>query len=356
MSDFEARPHVPRAGAPAGLAPELPAEPFPGCTPRRVPRSEIETWEGRLEFWDAATEIAWVAEPTTPYHEKPSRRLTALMDRIAAERGSAIVCYGSMDLMQRDEHGAPRRILQADESVYVHPRRARLPGPKAMMAGEDDFPDVVLEVDHTTDVRRAKLGLYEAWGFPEVWVEVPEQGAASRPRRRRPGLTIHRRVAGAFQASAVSGVFPGWTAAEIHAALNETDLSERTFAVLHRVGAALGARDGTGPDDDPMLGWHRRHGRAEGRAEGVAQGRAEGVAQGRAEGVAQGRAEGVAQGRTTTRLEMVRQILRARGIAVSDQGLAGVPEIDVTSDDAVVRAALACNDEADFLARLRRRR
>ena len=233
-----------------------------------MPRSEIDTWEGRLEFWDADTEIAWVAEPTTPYHEKPSRRLTALMDRIAAERGSAIACYGSMDLIQRDEHGAARRILQADESVYVHPRRARLPGPKAMMAGEDDFPDVVLEVDHTTDVRRAKLGLYEAWGFPEVWVEVPDQGAG-RPRRRRPGLTIHRRVAGAFQASAASGAFPGWTAAEIHAALNETELSERTFAVLHRVGAALGARDGTGPDDDPMLGWHRR----QSRAEGVAQGR-----------------------------------------------------------------------------------
>ena len=346
MADFEPRPHVPRAGARAAAVPESapPAGAFPGCTPRRVPRSEIDTWEGRLEFWDAATELAWVAEPTTPYHEKPSRRLTALMDRIAAERGSAIVCYGSMDLMQRDEHGAPRRILQADESVYVHPRRARLPGPKAMMAGEDDFPDVVLEVDHTTDVRRAKLGLYEAWGFPEVWVEVPDPGAASRPRRRRPGLTIHRRVAGAFQASATSGVFPGWTAAEIHAGLNETELSERTFAVLHRVGAALGAQDGTGPDDDPMLGWHRR------------QGRAEGVAQGRSEGVARGRADGVAKGRAATRLEMVREILRVRGIAVSDQGLARVPEIDETSDDAVVRAALACSDEADFLARLRRRR
>ena len=331
MADFEPRPHVPRAGARAAPVPKsaLPADAFPGCTARRVRRSEIDTWEGRLEFWDAATEIAWVAEPTTPYHERPSRRLTALMDRIAAERGSPIACYGSMDLMQRDEHGAPRRILQADESVYVHPRLAGLPGSRAMMAGEDDFPDVVLEVDHTTDARRAKLGLYEAWGFPEVWVEVPEQGAAGRAGGRRPGLTIHRRVAGAFEAAAASGAFPGWTAAEIHAGLNETGLSERTFAVLHRVGAALGAREGTGPDDDPMLRWHRR--------------------QVWAEGVAQGRAEGVA-------LSMVRAILRARGIAVSDQGLGRVPEIDVTPVDAVVRAALACDDEADFLARLRRRR
>ena len=326
MAEFEPRPHAPRDDAPAGPAPAPPEVTFPGCTPRRVPRSAIDTWEGRLEFWDAATETAWVAEPTTPYHEK-LRRLTQLVDRIAAERGSAIECYGSMDLVQSDEHGAPRRILQADESVYVHPRRARLPGSKAMVAGEHDFPDVVLEVDHTTDVRRGKLGLYEAWGFPEVWVEVPNDRAASRPRGRRPGLTIHRRVAGACHASAASGVFPGWTAAEIHAGLNETMLSERTFAVLQRVGAALGARDGTGPDDDPMLGWHRR----------------------------QGRAEGAAQGRAAARLQMVREMLRARGIAVSDENLAYLSALDAASDDAVVRAALACNGEADFIARLRRR-
>ena len=331
MAEFEPQPHVSRDGAPAGPAAATPEVAFPGCTPRRVPRSAIETWEGRLEYWDAATETAWVAEPTTPYHEKPSRRLTQLVDRIAAERGSAIECYGSMDLMQHDEHGAPRRILQADESVYVNPRRARLPGAKAMVAGEHDFPDVVLEVDHTTDVRRGKLGLYETWGFPELWVEVPDQRAASRPRGRRPGLTIHRLVAGAYHASAASGVFPGWTAAEIHAGLNETMLSERTFAVLQRVGAALGARDGTGPDDDPMLGWHRRRSRAEGRAEGAARGRA------------------------AARLQMVREMLRSRGIVLSDESLAHLSALDAASDEAVVRAALACNDEADFLARIRRR-
>jgi len=322
MADFEPQPHVPRDGPSPDAAAAPPADAFPGSTPRRVPRSAIETWKGRLEFWDADKEIAWVAEPTSPYHEWPSRRLTALMDRIAAERGSGIACYGSMDLTQRDDHGAPRRILQADESVYVDPRRARLPGPKEMLAGEHDFPDVVLEVDHTTDARRAKLGLYEAFGFPEVWVEVPDRPPSGGLRRRRPGLTIHRRVAGAFRASAASGAFPGWTAAEIHTALNETELSEETFRVLRRIGAALGARDGTGPDDDPMLGWHRR--------------------------------EGVAPGRAATRLEMVREMLRALGIAFSDESLVDLPAIDELSDDALVRAALSCHDEADFLTRLRR--
>ena len=318
MADFRPQSHRPpvpprdAAAAPASAAPPLA---FPGCTPRRLTRREIETWEGRLEFWDAATEIAWVAEPVTPYHERPSRRLAALVDRIAAERGSAIECYGSMGLVQRDPDGAARRILEADEAVYVHPRRARLPGPKALVVGEDDFPDVVLEVDHTTDVRRGKLGLYEAWGLPEVWVEVPDDKTAPPARRRRAGLTIHRFAAGAYHPSAASAAFPGWTADEIHVSLNETALSERTFAALHRVGAALGARDGTGPDDDPMLRWHRRQGRA----------------------------------------EIVREILRTRGIALSDTTLARLLERGAVSDEAVVRAALACDDDADFAARLRRR-
>ena len=59
------------------------------------------------------------------------------------------------------------------------------------VVGRHNYPDVVLEVDHTTDVRRGKLKLYESWGFPELWVEVPEHRVASRPRGLVPGLTIH---------------------------------------------------------------------------------------------------------------------------------------------------------------------
>lgn len=291
-----------------------PAEPeFPGCKPIRLSHDEIDAFEGRLEYWDGAASVAWVCEPTSPHHEEPSETLSELMTRVAAVRGAPIKRYGHMDLLLRGADGRKRAILQADQSVYLHPARARLPGPAAMEIGEHDFPDVVLEVDCTTDVRRGKLGLYEAWGFPEVWVEVPDLDAAGRLRRRR-GLTIHRLVAGAYRASAASAAFPGWTAAEIHAGLNETALSERTFAVLRRVGAALGARDGTGPDDDPMLGWHRAE----------------------------------------ARREVVCEILRTRGIALSDAGLAHLSESGAASDDAV-RAALACGDEADFRSRLRRR-
>ena len=50
--------------------------------------------------------------------------------------------------------------------------------------GSDALPDVVLEVDNTTDVRRGKLAL-------EVWVEVPDTPSPSRPAGLRAGLTIH---------------------------------------------------------------------------------------------------------------------------------------------------------------------
>ena len=147
---------------------------FPGCRPVRLSRDEIMTYEGRLEFWDARTETAWVCEPTSPYHEQPSHTLAALTHGIAGVRGSPIKCYGTMDLLVRDACGSQRWIMQADQSVYLHPLRAGLPGPSAMVVGENDFPDVVLEVDYSTDVRRGKLSLYESWGFPEVWLACDE--------------------------------------------------------------------------------------------------------------------------------------------------------------------------------------
>ena len=301
---------------------------FPGCKPVRLPRSRIDRFEGRLEYWDAATETAWICEPTTPYHERPSRLFTRLAELIARVRGSPIECYGSMDLLLRDAGGEPRRIMQADESVYLHPARARLPGPAAMVIGENDFPDVVLEVDHTTDARRGKLALYEDWGFPEVWVEVPDTPSPSRAHGRRPGLTVHLLEHGRFRVAAESRAFPGWQAEEIHVALNEPTPSALTSAVVERVGAALGAREGTGPDDDPLLRSQRRQGFEQGHAEGRAEARA----------------------------QMVRQILQSRGIEVSARFSTATEAFAAASEEALLAAALGCADEAGFLAALRRLR
>ena len=302
---------------------------FPGCRPVHLPRAEIDRFEGRLEYWDAATETAWICEPATPYHERPSRLLTRLTERIAGVRGSPIECFGSMDLLLRDERGEPRHIMQADESVYLHPAYARLPGPAAMVVGEHDVPDVVLEVDHTTDARGGKLARYESWGFPEVWVDVPDKPSPSRPRGRRPGMTIHLLERGGYRIAAESRAFPGWTAGEIHVALNEPAPSERTSTVVERVGAALGAREGTGPDDDPLFRSQRRQGFECGRVEG------------RNAGVQQGRAQ------------MVRQILRSRGIEVAEGFPADAEAFAAASEEALLAAAFACTTEVDFLAALR---
>ena len=316
-----------RRGSEAGKRPVVrPEEPalseleFVGCTDVPMTRRELRRFEGRLEVWDAETGTAWrVREPTSPSHESPSHGLAGLVERIGAVRGAPIKCFGAMDLLVRDEHGRPRRIMQADQTVYLYPSRVELPGSSAMVVDEHDYPDVVLEVDHTTDVRRGKLRLYEAWGFPEVWVEVPDRPAPSRPRGRRPGLTIHLLEGGAYRESAVSRAFPGWRASAIHEAMNEVEPSGWTHARLEHLGRTLGARDGTGPDDDPLLRSLRGESREQGRKDGLA--------------------------------EAVREILRLRGVEVPEGFPGTLPDLP---RQAIVAAALACDGERDFHARLRK--
>ena len=298
-----------------------PALEFPGCRPIRITREAIADHESRIEYWDAATETAWVAcEPNTVYHEGPGQILGGLLTRIAAIRGAPILTLGAADLLLRNALGERQRILQADQVVFLDPVETR-PRGAAVEVGSDHLPDVVLEVDYSTDVRRGKLGLYEAWGFAEVWVEVPEGGSP----RQRPGLTIHRRSAEGYRPVPASVVLPDWTAAEIHAAFNEAELSEATCAVLERVGRSLGKAAGTGPDDDVWLGAQRR----EARAEGVAAGRAEGCA------------------------EIVHAVLRNRGLDVSERLAA---RIAGENPAVLAAAALTCRDEADLLARLDKQR
>ena len=304
----------------AGREPEAPE--FPGCRPVRMTRKEIDEREHRFEYWDADTRIAMVCEPVSYYHERPAHRLAVLAGLIAAARGAPIEAVGHTDLLVRNARGERQRIMQADQILFLRPAQAR-PRGDAIEVGADALPDVVLEVDDTTDVRRGKLGLYDSWGFPEVWVEVPDRPAPSRPRSLRPGLTVHVRQRGSLRPSPASSAFPGWTAQEVHRALNEPELSEATAEVLHRVGRALGAAEGMGPDRDPYLRRLRRDSRAAGRAEA----------------------------QRTSAL----QVLESRGVAVSaslSDRLAALPE----AADHLVAEALECRDEADFLRRVSARR
>ena len=304
-----------------------------GCKAVPMTYQQFRRYEGRLELWDAETETAWmVREPTTADHESPSHGLAGLTALIGAVRGSPLACYGSMDLLVRDEHGKPQRIMQADQTVYLRPSRAEFSGAGALVVGRGRYPDVVLEVDHTTDVRPGKLKLYEAWGFPELWVEVPDRRAPSRAKNRKPGLTIHLLEDGTYRVSSQSAAFPGWRAEEIHEALNEVGRSARTNAILERLGRRLGAREGTGPDDDSLLRSLRDRSRAEGRAVGLAEGRAKGLAESRA--------------------EMARQMLLSRGVEVSEGFPADAAAFAGLSEAVIVAAALACDSERDFNVRL----
>ena len=192
-----------------------------------------------------------------PVHETAPNLLSELLIRMCLEHGSRFRLAGAVYLMERDDDGRPRQVLVADQTVYLD-RSVWRPRDPAIMLGVDPLPDVILEVDHTTDVRRNKLPVYEAWGFPEVWVDTPDEPSRNRPRRVRPGLTIYVLEEGRFRIADESRAFPTWTALQLHAALNESRLSPRTLADLTRVGRRLGEREGTTPDDDPQLGRHRR--------------------------------------------------------------------------------------------------
>ena len=307
-------------------------EDFPGCESFPLPANELDHYEYRLEFWDGGTETAWkVCEPTSLQHEQPAQQLAQMAGQFAMVRGSRIASFGSGDLVRFDASGRKRWLMQADGVLYLHPDRVRLQGP-AIDVDADRLPEVVLEVDHTTDVRRRKLGIYKESGFPEIWVLVPWESSV-----RRPGLVIHVRHGEDYREEGESRAFPGWRAEEIFRALTEAPMSEGAWRALERVALSMGAREGTAPEDDPLMRSQSARARTEGRALGHREGRAE------------GHREGVARGQ----LNAVAHILEARGVAVAldtaeDRELvAGVP------GDALMEAALSCTDAADFRRRVR---
>ena len=304
-----------RAPRPSASTAPFRPEDFPGCESFHLPAREVDLYERRLEFWDGRTETAFRACDVSPHHEGPSRRLVQMAERVASLRGSPIRCFGSSALARLDERGRKRWLMEADEVLYLHAPRLRFSG-SVIDVDEDPLPDVVLEVDHTTDVRRRKLGIYMECGFPEIWVLVP--WASSRRER---GLAIHVRGEDGYRDSPESMAFPGWKAEDIRLALTEEPLSGRVWRALERVALAMGTREGTGPENDPLIRSVHRNA----RARGLARGHSEAVA----------------------------ALLRARSIEVSPAFTTDLDLLVGRPVDALMVAALACTDEADFRRRLR---
>ena len=108
-----------------------------------------------------------------------------------------------------------------------------------------------------------------SWGSTRSG-DSPRSGCWCRGRSRSGtrGLTIHVRGAdGGYRVVTQSEAFPGWKAEEIHAALTEEPLSAETHGVLERVGRAMGAREGTRPEDDPLARSLSARAREEGTCE-----------------------------------------------------------------------------------------
>ena len=241
---------------------------FPGCETVAMNAEQFADCDRHIECWDARRGLAWMVPEVTVEHERPKSRLVVLVYRLAEIRGSPMEFCGTVSLHDRDADGDVL-VMEADQTIYLDARRARaLRSPVLVRKGE--APDLALEVDHTTDARRRKLGMYEEWGIPEIWIEVPDAQARSRRKSRRSGLAIHALNAETrrYEEAAASKVLPGWTSEEIHLALNEGDISRRTWAAIERVGRVLGEREGTEPTYDPIQRRQLEAAQTAGRAAG----------------------------------------------------------------------------------------
>ena len=305
---------------------------FVGCAECRMTLAEYEALpdDATVELLDLDTGRVWrVAEPAEAPHEHPLAMFRKFVVRVEMVRGSPIMLGGKAGLYLLDGERTPVRAMHPDEVAFLDPARQERIASRYGWGAPGEHPDVVLEVDDTTDVRRNKLLVYADWGFPELWVEVPEVYSPSRRRSRRPELTIYLLEDGEYRESEESRAFPGLKAEEAHRVMNERTPSAETAALASRVGRALGLRQGTGPENDPLL----REQRAEGRAEGHAEARAEANA------------------------AIAREVLRGRGVAVSNAFPADLSVADRTalgraSPAVVAAAAVSARSVADFLHRL----
>ena len=297
----------------------------------------------RFELWDRNARTAWeVRDGPSALHNRPIFALQEMMVLISTVRGIQIPCYGDRGLALLDDQGKRLRVLHPDQLTYFDPPMA-YDGHGDIPVQQVGFPDIVMEVDNTTDTRKGKLALYEHMGVPELWIEVPdiwlESHDAKPPRRPAgvvPGLTIYLLEGGRYRVHRASRALLGWKADDIHAALNDLrGLSQHHSEVLVDLGRRFGARTGTGPDDHPVMRIMRQESREEGQSRGLSEGRAQGLAEGQA--------------------QMARQILERRGIAVSPTFPADIPNLADVPTDALLDAAMDCASEQDFRARLQRR-
>ena len=105
-------------------------------------------------------------------------------------------------------------------------------------------------------------------------------------------------------------------------------MSEGAWRALERVALAMGAREGTEPEDDLLMRSQSARARTKGHREGLVKGRIEMLA------------------------ANVLTVLKARGIAVARNPTELRELLGALSGDVALAAALACTDAADFRRRV----
>ena len=304
---------------------------FVGCDPVPVNYQQyvwLRESKRRFELWDRRAGTAWeLRDGPSAMHEWPIQALHEMMVHIGTVRGVRAPCYGNRGLALLDDDGKRLRVLHPDQSVYLNPPM-NYDGHGDIPVKQSGYPDIVMEVDNTTDTRKGKLALYEDMGVPELWIEVPEfwreypgQKLPRRPPGVVPGLTIFLLEGGKYRRYPASRALLGWKAEDIHAALNDFgELSAQLCATLEELGRRFGARTGTGPDDHRLMRSMRQQSRVEGRAEGVAEGQA----------------------------MAVRAILERRGIALSPEFPMDLPDFADLPMATLMDAAMTCDSERAF--------
>ena len=122
---------------------------------------------------------------------------------------------------------------------------------------------------------------------------------------------------GEYRQAPESAAFPGWTEDEVYRALTEEPLSAASWQVLERVGRMLGEREGTTPEDDPLIRSLQARGEARASADAVVA------------------------------------ALRARGIDVPADVAADPDLLCGCSVETAIAIALRCADAEDFRRRIR---
>jgi Uma2 family endonuclease len=113
----------------------------------------------RVSYSDGRLEVM---SPNTP-HEKYKNLIHDLVRAIGYELEMDAISFGSFTMkVDRLRKGA-----EADDCFYIQHASSMI-GRDQLELGVDPPPDLVVEIDQTSDSRK-KFGIYASFGVPEIW-------------------------------------------------------------------------------------------------------------------------------------------------------------------------------------------